>query len=432
MTRDRAPRALPGAPAADDADEHLALHGPGGFDPETSPRTVRPTRRRATMLELDASGSPRRGERDRSRTRRRASASSRSDDHPLLGTLVGPDEKFARTTRRCGSTACSSTSRRASSSRSRSTSGSRTRSRAARCSGGLLIVAEPGSRFTVIEEYTSASPELSGYSNAAVEIVVGTAPRSSTSPSRTSRRDLALRLASRHVGRDAELDWVAAASAPGARCGSRTTSPARGDVAGHGRLLRRRRAAPRLRHLPGAHRSQHDVRLRVQGRAPRHRSAVWRGMIRVEEGAQKTNAYQENRNLLLSKTAHADSIPGLEILANDVRCTHGATLEPGRPRAALLPDGPRALARRGRAADRARLLPGRARPDRAPAGARGARRGARGPHPAGVATRRASPRRDCQRASTNRIRTPHDPRRLTTDLLLAKISLLGAGAGGGS
>ena len=51
-------------------------------------------------------------------------------------------------------------------------------------------------------------------------------------------------------------------------------------------------------------------------------------MIRVEEDAQKTNAYQENRNLLLSPDAHADSIPGLEILANDVRCTHGAT--PGR------------------------------------------------------------------------------------------------------
>jgi Fe-S cluster assembly protein SufD len=49
-------------------------------------------------------------------------------------------------------------------------------------------------------------------------------------------------------------------------------------------------------------------------------------MIRVEEGAQKTNAYQENRNLLLSRDAHANSIPGLEILANDVRCTHGATL----------------------------------------------------------------------------------------------------------
>ena len=47
-------------------------------------------------------------------------------------------------------------------------------------------------------------------------------------------------------------------------------------------------------------------------------ATVWRGMIRVEEGAQKTNAYQENRNLLLSKTATANSIPGLEILANDV------------------------------------------------------------------------------------------------------------------
>jgi len=54
--------------------------------------------------------------------------------------------------------------------------------------------------------------------------------------------------------------------------------------------------------------------------------AVWRGVIRVAEGAQKTDAYQENRNLLLSPRAHADSIPGLEIRANDVRCTHGATV----------------------------------------------------------------------------------------------------------
>src|SRR5205807_2528993 len=55
-------------------------------------------------------------------------------------------------------------------------------------------------------------------------------------------------------------------------------------------------------------------------------TAVWRGMIRVERDAQKTNAYQENRNLMLSPTTHAVPIPGLEILANDVRCTHGATV----------------------------------------------------------------------------------------------------------
>jgi len=53
--------------------------------------------------------------------------------------------------------------------------------------------------------------------------------------------------------------------------------------------------------------------------------AVYRGMIHLEPGAQKTDAYQQNRTLLLSKNARVDSIPGLEILANDVRCTHGAT-----------------------------------------------------------------------------------------------------------
>ncbi len=52
---------------------------------------------------------------------------------------------------------------------------------------------------------------------------------------------------------------------------------------------------------------------------------VWKGMIRVEKDAQKTDAYQKNNSLLLSENARADSIPGLEIEANDVRCTHGAT-----------------------------------------------------------------------------------------------------------
>jgi Fe-S cluster assembly protein SufD len=54
--------------------------------------------------------------------------------------------------------------------------------------------------------------------------------------------------------------------------------------------------------------------------------AVWRGMIKVDPGAQRTDAFQECRNLLLSKRAHADAIPGLEILANDVRCTHAAAI----------------------------------------------------------------------------------------------------------
>ena len=56
-----------------------------------------------------------------------------------------------------------------------------------------------------------------------------------------------------------------------------------------------------------------------------HSRLVWKGMIRVEKDAQKTDAYQKNDNLILSDQARGDSIPGLEIEANDVRCTHGAT-----------------------------------------------------------------------------------------------------------
>ena len=52
---------------------------------------------------------------------------------------------------------------------------------------------------------------------------------------------------------------------------------------------------------------------------------VWRGMIKVDQQAQKTDGYQRNDNLLLSRKARADSIPGLEIEADDVRCTHGST-----------------------------------------------------------------------------------------------------------
>ncbi len=52
---------------------------------------------------------------------------------------------------------------------------------------------------------------------------------------------------------------------------------------------------------------------------------VWRGMIKVDKDAQQTDGYQRNDNLILSESARADSIPGLEIEADDVRCTHGST-----------------------------------------------------------------------------------------------------------
>jgi Fe-S cluster assembly protein SufD len=56
--------------------------------------------------------------------------------------------------------------------------------------------------------------------------------------------------------------------------------------------------------------------------------SIFTGMIRIEEEAQKTNAFQTNRNLILSDGASAQSVPNLEILANDVRCGHGSTMGP--------------------------------------------------------------------------------------------------------
>ncbi|RIL10198.1 MAG: Fe-S cluster assembly protein SufD [Proteobacteria bacterium] len=54
--------------------------------------------------------------------------------------------------------------------------------------------------------------------------------------------------------------------------------------------------------------------------------SVYYGFIKVAEGAQKTDAYQTNRNLVLSHEARADTIPNLEIKANDVKCSHGASV----------------------------------------------------------------------------------------------------------
>ena len=66
--------------------------------------------------------------------------------------------------------------------------------------------------------------------------------------------------------------------------------------------------------------------LLFKGALKDHSRSVWQGMIYVAPGAQKTDGYQSNPNLILDKTARADSIPGLEIMADDVRCTHGATV----------------------------------------------------------------------------------------------------------
>ena len=96
--------------------------------------------------------------------------------------------------------------------------------------------------------------------------------------------------------------------------------------AGHRRLRQRPGPAPRLRHDPGARRPEHLLRPRLP-RRPRRR--LDRGLARDDPRRPRrpgTDAFQECRNLLLSPEAHADAIPGLEIEADDVRCTHAAAI----------------------------------------------------------------------------------------------------------
>lgn len=195
----------------------------------------------------------------------------------------------------------------------------------------LLVVAEPESRCTLIEEYASDSPELPSYTNAAVELFVEQAAKLEY----VSIQDLSQEtwhFASHHarVERDAELDWVA-----GGFGSKKGKVRIQNDLAGPGATSRVTGAyfADGTQHLDYDTFQEHMAPsttsdFAFKGALRDKATSVWRGMIRVEPDAQKTNAYQENRNLLLSPSAHADSIPGLEIMANDVRCTHGATISP--------------------------------------------------------------------------------------------------------
>jgi Fe-S cluster assembly protein SufD len=193
----------------------------------------------------------------------------------------------------------------------------------------LLVVAEEGARFTLIEEAASTTPELRSYTNTAQEFFVGQASKFEYVSIQNLSRET-WHFASHHarVERDAELDWVA-----GGFGSKKGKVRIQNDLAGEGATSRVTGAyfADGEQHLDYDTFQEHIAPsttsdFAFKGALRDKATAVWRGMIRVERDAQKTNAYQENRNLMLSPTTHAVPIPGLEILANDVRCTHGATV----------------------------------------------------------------------------------------------------------
>ena len=193
----------------------------------------------------------------------------------------------------------------------------------------VLIVLAEGAKLTVAEHFLSAEPDLDAYFNPVAEIFIGAGARLNyLCIQNLSERSWILGNQRARIERDGDLQWVTL-----------------GLGSGQGKLrmetdLRGRGANACVTGAYTAHSDQHlDFDTTQEHFAPDTTSdlafrgilldratAVWSGMIRVEPDAQRTDAFQESRSLLLSNSAHADAIPGLEIEANDVRCTHAATL----------------------------------------------------------------------------------------------------------
>ena len=319
-------------PLPDTSDEHWRFTDLRGFDPEAfSVNGAEAAAARAdSLLDVDASAVVSVSESGLEVERApEGLVVEPLAEHELLGTLVGPDEKFAAHNAAMWQNGLLV----------RVPGGVELEKPiyvrvASSTDGGalfwrVLVVAEPQSRFTLIEEYASASPELAGYSNAVVELFVGQAAKLEYLSVQNLSRET-WHFASHHarVERDAELDWVA-----GGFGSKKGKVRIQNDLAGQGATSRVTGAyfADGSQHLDYDTFQEHIAPsttsdFAFKGALRDRATAVWRGMIRVEKDAQKTNAYQENRNLMLSPETHAIPIPGLEIQANDVRCTHGATV----------------------------------------------------------------------------------------------------------
>jgi Fe-S cluster assembly protein SufD len=193
----------------------------------------------------------------------------------------------------------------------------------------VLIVLEEDAEAEVWEQYLSGDDESETLLNTVVELVVGQNARLRYVCGQDLNEKSWIFGAQRaEVARDGALDWVVVGfGGTGGRVRTETLlagQGAQGKVTGAYAPHGRQHVDFDTLQEHGAPNTTSDLAFR--GILADRSQAVWRGMIKVDPGAQRTDAFQECRNLLLSKKAHADAIPGLEILANDVRCTHAAAI----------------------------------------------------------------------------------------------------------
>ena len=192
-----------------------------------------------------------------------------------------------------------------------------------------VVILGREARATVIEELLSANADAPSFHDGGTEVFLGDGAKLVYGTLQDWGRNVYH--CSNHrarVGRGAELQWIQTMlGAAMAKANSYFDLAGEGSSAFvNGFLFGDERQHFHLhtlqRHLVPHTTSDLLIKSCLKDRA----RSVYQGLIQVSEGAQRTDAYQANRNLLLSESARADSIPGLEILANDVRCTHGATI----------------------------------------------------------------------------------------------------------
>jgi len=194
--------------------------------------------------------------------------------------------------------------------------------------GKTLVILEPGADATLLAETASASAEGGGMHCGSIELIVEQGARLRYVNLQNWGQEVwHFAHQKANVGREGRLQWTIGAL--GARLAKvnqhvAMTGPD-AEVQVNGVMFTEGR-----QHLSYNTHQHHQApfcksdllyKTALQDRS----RTVWRGMIRVDRDAQRTNAYQRNDNLMLSRDARADSIPGLEIEADDVRCTHGST-----------------------------------------------------------------------------------------------------------
>ena len=193
-----------------------------------------------------------------------------------------------------------------------------------------LVVADEGSEVTIVERHASA-PHVRHLVDSVVELVIGdNAHVRHVSIQEYGDRTWSVALQRAHLGRDARLSSSAVALG-GDYARLRTESRLDGPGA----------ESDLLAVYFGDGNQMHDFRTFQDHVAPRTRSdllfkgavedtarSVYSGLIRIRPDAQKVEATQSNRNLVLTEGAGAESIPNLEIEADDVRCSHASTVGP--------------------------------------------------------------------------------------------------------